>query len=158
MMHFLPNMSDASTKQNLCVMPMGKDQKPKDRDSIKDGDFYLINGQHSVRASFMMQKRGYADVMTKEFRKWNCFIVWTKNEEILRSISAYYNRVNHFDVIKPLWATNILGTRQVWKNLGCPKNPKEAVEVRRVVHAARNKAAHLNNKKFKVMTIQLEST
>jgi hypothetical protein len=150
-MTFLLNMPDRSTKQTLCVMPCGLDERPKDWDSIKDGKFWLINGQHSIKASYMMRDEGMAADDIKEFAEWNCFVVWTKNSETLRSISAYYNRVNHFGVIKPSWATNILGARQVWINLGRPKNPKEAVEVGRVNQALRTRDAQKNREKFNVM-------
>jgi len=150
-MGFLLSMPDRSTKQTLCVMPCDLDEKPTSWDSIKDGKFWLINGQHSVKASFMMREQRMDPKDIKEFAQWNCFIVWTKNNEKLRQISAYYNRVNHFGAIKPSWATNILGARQVWIKLNRPKNPKELVQVGTSSQASRTKEATINKTKFNVM-------
>lgn len=156
MMHYLLHLPDRSTRQTLCVMPKGQNYKPGNWETIANGEFYIINGQHSVAASKLMQNIGLDDDMVKEFRTWNCYVVWTKDKEILRTISAYYNRVNHFSIFKPSWATNILGARQVWNALGSPSPPKEATEVGRHVQAKRNKETHVNNEKFKVMYLSLD--
>ena len=65
------------------------------------------------------------DDVKNDFRLWSCFIVWSEDAEILRAISAYYNRINHFQMIQPLWATNILDARKVWESMGCPENPSQ---------------------------------
>ena len=124
-MNYLFNIPDKSTKQTLCVMPVGLSEKPIDWKEIKDGDFYIINGQYSVEASkFMFDDANNVDKDEREnFCQWNCFIVWLEDVEKLRCISAYYNRTNHFVAIQPSWATNILGARLVWEAMGRPKNP-----------------------------------
>ena len=93
---------------------------------MKDGQFYIINGQHSVAANKMMMEEGsgVSEEVRNHFRTWNCFIVWSLDAEKLRYISAFYNRVNHFQAIQPSWATNILGARSVWIAMGRPKHPK----------------------------------
>jgi hypothetical protein len=150
-MTFLLSMPDRSTKQTLCVMPVDQATKPTSWDAIKDGKFWLINGQHNVKASYMMRDEGIDEKDLKDFASWNCFVVWTENNEKLRQISAYYNRVNHFGAIKPSWATNILGARQVWINLDRPKNPKELKDVGTAYQASRTKEAERNKAKFRVM-------
>ena len=60
----------------------------------------------------------------KYFRTWNCYIVYTWDKEKMWKISAFYNRVNHFNNFLPSWATNIIGARPLWVNLGRPKAPK----------------------------------
>ena len=101
-------------------------QQPKSWDEVKDRQFYIINGQHSVEASKMMMEEGngVSEEVRNHFRTWNCFIVWSLDAEKLRYISAFYNRVNHFQAIQPSWATNILGARSVWIAMGRPKHPK----------------------------------
>ena len=128
MLNYLVNMPDKSTKQTLCVMPIGQDRRPTKWDEIKNSLFYIINGQHSVAASRLMMEddSGIDDDTKKHFESWKCFVVWSEDADKLRSISAYYNRVNHFQAIQPSWATNILGARIVWVNMGSPKHPKEA--------------------------------
>ena len=68
---------------------------------MKDGQFYIINGQHSVAASKMMMEEGsgVSEEVRNHFRTWNCFIVWSLDVEKLRYISAFYNHVNHFQEI-----------------------------------------------------------
>ena len=77
MVNYLLNIPDKSTKQTLCVMPVGLSVKPTEWEEIKDRDFYIINRQHSVEASkFMFDDTNNVDKDEREnFRQWNCFIV-----------------------------------------------------------------------------------
>jgi hypothetical protein len=102
-------------KQSLCVMPVNETRKPErgDWDRIKNGEFYIVNGWHSVSASKMMVEMDLDESILKYFLEWDCYVVWSDNNEMLRTISAYYNRVNHFVAMKPSWSTNILGARTV---------------------------------------------
>jgi hypothetical protein len=129
--HYLINMPDKTAKQPLCVMS-NTPTRPTSWEEVAEGRFWILNGQHSVEASksIVLQKLCPEPVL-KHFRKWNCFIVWSKNKEKLRRISAYYNRVNHFSVFKPDWSTNVLSSRFIWTELGRPQPPKSAVEVGR---------------------------
>ena len=70
---------------------------------------------------------GAEDDVKNDFRVWSYFIVWSSDAEILRSISAYYNRINHFQMIQPSWATNILGARTVSVSMGCLENPSQII-------------------------------
>ena len=47
----LLNLPDRKAQQTLCVMPTNRTLKPMSWEEIKDGEFYIINGQHSVAAS-----------------------------------------------------------------------------------------------------------
>ena len=51
LVNWLLNMPDKSTRQTLCVMPVGFNEKPTEWKDIEKGKFYIINGQHSVEAS-----------------------------------------------------------------------------------------------------------
>ncbi len=73
---------------------------------------------------------------------------------MLRTISTYYNRVNHFVAMKPSWSTNILGARTVWENMGRPQNPKEATPVGTLSNVRRNADMRRNTVKFKVTSIE----
>ena len=125
MVNYLTNIPDKSTKQTLCVMPVGLKEKPKTWSDMENCDFYIINGQHSVEASKFIvdEKNEIAEDICKHFQKWNCFVVWSDSPQKLKNISAYYNRTNHFVPVQPSRATNILGARTVWKEMGCPKIP-----------------------------------
>ena len=129
MLHYLVNIPDKTTKQTLCVMPVMKKnnrRQPESWDEVKDGQFYIINGQHSVAASKMMMEEGsgVSEEVQNHFKTWNCFIVWSLDAEKLRYISAFYYCVNHFQAIQLSWVTNILGVRSVWIAMGRPKHPK----------------------------------
>nr|PNR31764.1 hypothetical protein PHYPA_025887 [Physcomitrium patens] len=132
MVVYLMNLPDRKARQTLCVMPTNRTSKPTTWEEIKDGEFFVINGQHSVAASRVITDESNVvdDDVKSDFRVWSCFIVWSSDPEILRSISAYYNRNNHFQMIQPSWATNILGARSVWVNTGCPENPSQVNELK----------------------------
>src|SRR5579875_3180447 len=120
LMNFLINMPDRSQKQTLCVMP-DLPTKPTTVDEMQECNFWIINGQHSVAASKAMIEGNVPETIRKDFRTWNCFIVWSLEPDKLRKISAFYNRVNHFAPFKPTWATNILAARAVWEKYGRPQ-------------------------------------
>ncbi|CAA9336781.1 hypothetical protein AVDCRST_MAG94-2149, partial [uncultured Leptolyngbya sp.] len=126
-MKFLMEMPDKTDKQTLCVMPAVVDDEvtAENWDELKKGKFWIINGQHSVAASKAMIAANppIGEQTLKYFRTWNCYIVYTRDKEKLRKISAFYNRVNHFNNFLPSWATNIIGARPLWVNLGRPKAP-----------------------------------
>ena len=98
MVIYLLNLPDRNAQQTLCVMPTNRTEKPTSWEEIKDGDFYITNGQHSVVASRLITQVGSGadDDIKNDFRMWSYFIVWSSDAEILLSISAYYNRINHF--------------------------------------------------------------
>ena len=114
-MHYLIQMPDKSTKNTLCVFPKDKLTRPQSWEEIKDGQFYMVNGQHCVEASKQMKTNPeITEEVCKCFDEWECFIVWNEDKALIRKISAYYNRVNHFMNHNPTWATNIIGARSVW--------------------------------------------
>ena len=47
LVNWLLNMLDKSTRQTLCVMPVGFNEKPTEWKDIKKGRFYIINSQQS---------------------------------------------------------------------------------------------------------------
>ena len=105
--------------------------KPTSWEEIKDGEFYIINGQYNVAASRLITQvgSGVEEDVKSDFRVWSCFIVWLSDPEILQSISVYYNQINHFQMIQPSWATNILGARTVWVSMGSLENPSQITAV-----------------------------
>ena len=113
------------------------DYKLKDLEEMADCEFYIINGQHSVAASKSMIAGNVPEVIWKDFRTWNCFIVWTEDVDKLRKISAFYNRVNHLIPFKPTWATNILAACAVWEKYGKPLPKHSAAGVTDVRTSAR---------------------
>lgn len=82
-MHYFIEMPDKDRKQALCAMPIGLDKMPTSWEDIKDCQFYMINGQHSVAASKKMRSKEKAKHITQKFEKWDCHIVWSKDHSIL---------------------------------------------------------------------------
>ena len=60
----------------------------------------------------------------------------------------YYNWYNHFSMFKPTWATNVLGARFIWTELGRPTLPKSATKIGRAIHRTKKDAK--NDAKYKV--------
>ena len=98
-----------------------------------------------------MQATDLLEKIIKPFLNWNCFIVWSKDKNRLRQILGYYNCCNHLGTFKPTWATNVLGTRFIWTELGRPTPPKSATEIGRAVRRTKKDAA--NDAKYKVKKI-----
>lgn len=144
-------MPDKSMKQTLCVMPK-MDFKPRSLEDIPDDcEYWIINGQHSVAASMSMINGNVPEPIRKNFRTWNCFLVWTEDHDKLRKISAYYNRVNHLVMFKSTWANNVLGSRAVWISHGRPQPKHSAAGVRGLRKQGRRTAADaVNDKKYEV--------
>ena len=124
MKNYLINMPDRTQKQTLCVMP-DTEIRPRHESDLKGCNFWIINGQHSVAASKSLIEDNATEELVRDFRKWNAYIVWTKDHDKLRKISAFYNRVNHLAPFKPTWASNILAARTVWVKYGRPQ-PRHA--------------------------------
>ena len=127
MVMYLLNLPDQKARQMLCIMPTNRTSKPTSWEEIQDAEFYIINRQHNVAASrLIMQVGSGADEDVKnDFHVWSCFIVWSSDANILQSISAYYNRINHFQMIQPSWAINILGAQTIWMTMGSLENPSQ---------------------------------
>ena len=58
MVIYLLNLPDRKALQTLCVMPTNRTSKPTSWEEIKDEEFYIINGQHSVAASRLIMQVG----------------------------------------------------------------------------------------------------
>ncbi|KAG0556428.1 hypothetical protein KC19_11G053000, partial [Ceratodon purpureus] len=125
MKNYLVNMPDRGQKQTLCLMPDTK-ARPQQESDLEGCEFHIINGQHSVAASKSLIEDNASEELLRDFRRWDAYIVWTKDHDKLRKISAFYNRVNHLAPFKPTWASNILAARKVWEKYGKPQKKNAA--------------------------------
>ncbi|KAG0578117.1 hypothetical protein KC19_5G206400 [Ceratodon purpureus] len=125
MKNYLVNMPDRGQKQTLCLMPDTK-ARPQQESDLEGCEFHIINGQHSVAASKSLIEDNASEELLRDFRRWDAYIVWTKDHDKLRKISAFYNRVNHLAPFKPTWASNILAARKVWERYGKPQKKNAA--------------------------------
>jgi len=120
---------------------------------IEKEELYLINGQHNVLASKMMVELKLDESILKHFKEWDCYIVWSYNNEKLQSIFAYYNRVNYFVAMKPSWSTNILGARNVCEAIGRPRNPEDPSSAGTLSNTRKKTDDKANLVKFKVIKL-----
>ncbi|KAG0596341.1 hypothetical protein M758_UG245100 [Ceratodon purpureus] len=125
MKNYLVNMPDRGQKQTLCLMPDTK-ARPQQESDLEGCTFHIINGQHSVAASKSLIEDNASEELLRDFRRWDAYIVWTKDHDKLQKISAFYNRVNHLAPFKPTWASNILAARKVWEKYGKPQKKNAA--------------------------------
>ena len=107
-------MPNPHKKMTLYLMPHGLTKRPRLFNDIKSYKFWMMNKQHSVEASKRMKNMAGVEKKFENFKKWEYFIVWNKNDKIICKILEYYNKVNHFQSYLSTWSTNILSTHNVW--------------------------------------------
>lgn len=73
-----------------------------------------------------------------------------KEERLLRQISKFYNRCNHFGMFQPTCGTNVIGASYVLEKLWQPPPWKEATTLGRRVKKRRLKKNLDNEKNWKV--------
>lgn len=50
-------------------------------------------------------------------------MIWTNDPNLSVMISEFFNLVNHLTAFEPTWGQNIMASRNVWKDYGCPVAP-----------------------------------
>ena len=118
-------------RQTVCVMPKGFKTRPTEKDlpQILKGDFWIIDGQHSLEASQMiLENDEYQHELKGELRYWKAFLVWSDDWEKLRKISAFLNSGNKIKAFEASWAANIVAARDVWVAHGSPAKERENVK------------------------------
>ena len=86
-------------RQTIVVMPQGLKRMPTADmwPAISKGDFWLIDGQHSVKASKKIQLMTEWDDPNNQKEKlkvWKALVVWSDNETVLSDISRFFNMGN----------------------------------------------------------------
>jgi len=129
MKNYLIQTPPAWPHHNLCLMPkLNKGEKWREGmtwDDIKNGNFLIINGQHSVAAS--RQIIGHKDTektLKDKLKIWPCTIVWTEDPSMTVRLSYTLNNSNSFNKFTPTWTTQIMYCRRVWVKLGKPQKQR----------------------------------
>ena len=131
LMRFLTELGDINQRQTICLTPCTEEgvlleEKPQSWDEIKDGMFLIINGQHSVTASKLLQnKEDLWDKRKEEVQTWKAYIVWTLKKNLLVCISEWYNACNHLKHCQSTWGSNILSARSIWLSYDRPTSVRE---------------------------------
>jgi hypothetical protein len=125
MKNYLVQTPPAWPHHNLCLMPkLNKGETWREGmtwDDIKDGNFVIINGQHSVAASRQIIGHKNTEQSLKDKLKiWPCTIVWTDDPSMTVHFSYTLNNSNSFNKFTPTWTTQIMYCRRVWVKLGRP--------------------------------------
>ena len=129
MKNYLIQTPPAWPHHNLCLMPKLKKgdtwREGMTWDDIKDGQFIIINGQHSVVAS--RQIIGHRDTkpsLREKLKVWPCTIVWTEDPRMTVRLSYTLNNSNPVNKFTPTWTTQIMYCRRVWMKLGRPQKQR----------------------------------
>jgi len=129
MKNYLIQTPPAWPHHNLCLMPkLNKGETWREGmtwDDIKDGNFVIINGQHSVAASRQIIGHKNTEQSLKDKLKiWPCTIVWTDDPSMTVRLSYTLNNSNSFNKFTPTWTTQIMYCRRVWVKLGRPSKQR----------------------------------
>lgn len=128
-------------KQTIVLMPQGLKKKPTPDQwpNISQGDFWIIDGQHSIQASKNIQLDDDVPQKVKDrVKTWEALVVWSDNDGMLCDISRYFNSLNKIKAYQASWIQNIIASRDVWEHYGRParerdnardKNPKWEVSI-----------------------------
>lgn len=120
-------------RQTICVTPKDP-QLPVTKENweeIRKGDFYVIDGQHSVAAAKILLKTdAWKSPLKKDLRYWKSFIVYSENMNTLTYISGFMNQGNKVRQFEASWAANLLAARSVWVHLNRPQKERENAAVK----------------------------
>ena len=99
-------------RQTLVLMPQGQKRMPTPDmwPTIKKGDFWLIDGQHSVCAAKKIQGMVEWDDPNNQKEKlktWKALVVWSEDDTKLVDISRFFNMGNKTKAYQASWARNI---------------------------------------------------
>ena len=110
-------------------MPQGQKKMPTPDmwPTISKGDFWLIDGQHSVEAAKRFQLRSFVDPhnLKEKLKVWNVIVVWSDIEIVLTDISRFFNMRNKKRTYQASWIRNIMASREVWEFYGRPPKERE---------------------------------
>ncbi len=117
-------------RQTIVVMPQGLDKMPTPDmwPQIEKGDFWLIDGQHSVEAAKQIQTKIEWDDpnnQKEKLKKWKALVVWDSDDTRLSDISRYFNRGNKTKAYQASWVRNCMASRAVWEHYGKPARERE---------------------------------
>jgi hypothetical protein len=116
-------------QQTIVVMPQGLKEMPTPDmwETISKGDFWLIDGQHSVEASKKMQLMGdkVPKYKKEKVKVWRALVVWSDEDTLLSDISRYFNSINKIKNYQASWIRNIMASREVWEVYGRPSKARE---------------------------------
>lgn len=126
--NILMNSLDVSSRQTIIIMP--KIQEAPEtwnwESLVQSCRFRLIDGQHHVEAAKeLIRDRKVDDSKFLALQTWRAHVVWHTDTNKILDVSAMANKTNNAGTFTPSWATNIMGSRSVWKDYGRPVKVKK---------------------------------
>ncbi len=117
-------------RQTIVVMPQGLHAMPTPDmwPTIQKGDFWLIDGQHSVEAAKKIQTLpNWTDPnnQKEKLKTWKALVVWSDEPMRLSDISRFFNMGNKKKAYQASWIRNIMASRKVWEFYGKPPKERE---------------------------------
>ena len=115
-------------RQTICVTP--KDPAvPVTEENwpiLKEGEFFIVDGQHSVMAAkALLADHEWKSPHKEAIRYWKAFLVHSTDMNQLIAISAFMNQGNKVRQFEASWAANIVAGRTLWVEHDRPAKERE---------------------------------
>ena len=120
-------------RQTICVTPKDPVVEVNEQNwpILKDGEFYIVDGQHSVMAAkALLEDDEWKSPLKETIRYWKAFVVYSKDSNQLIAISAFMNQGNKVRQFEASWAANIVAGRTLWMEHDCPPKERENAVVK----------------------------
>ena len=120
-------------RQTICVMPKDPVVAVKEENwpILKEGEFYIVDGQHSVEAAKTLLKNDeWKSPLKESIRFWKAFVVYSTDSNQLIAISAFMNQGNKVRQFEASWAANLIAGRNLWVEHDCPPKERENAVVK----------------------------
>jgi hypothetical protein len=120
-------------RQTICVTPKDPAVEVNERNwpTLKEGEFYIVDGQHSVMAAkALLENDEWKSPWKEAIRYWKAFVVHSKDSNQLIAISAFMNQGNKVRQFEASWAANIVAGRTLWVEHDCPPKERENATIK----------------------------
>ena len=120
-------------RQTICVMPKDPVVAVKEENwpILKEGEFYIVDGQHNVEAAKTLLKNDeWKSPLKESIRFWKAFVVYSTDSNQLIAISAFMNQGNKVRQFEASWAANLIAGRNLWVEHDCPPKERENAVVK----------------------------
>ena len=115
-------------RQTICVTPKDPvvDVTEENWPIIREGEFYIVDGQHSIAAAkALLENDSWQNPLKESIRYWKAFLVHSTDTNQLIAISAFLNQGNKVRQFEASWVANIVAGRKLWEEHGCPPKERE---------------------------------
>ena len=132
MVNWLAKIGDINQHQKICIDNLHLlPKRPSSWGDIKNGNFFIVNGQHSMEASkFLKDMLSCSERQNIEVVEWDAYIIWSNDKNQLQSIFEFYNIYNGMGHAVATLRTTIISARMVWFNFGRPQPSQSNIDLR----------------------------